>query len=261
VNNNGPAADFFDGRSAAPQRVQLEVDHGDLLLVQPGIPPRRVPLRSLQWPERTRHGLRLLHLPDGGVLQSFDAHAFDRWAALHAGRGDSWVIGLQQSWRRTAVALGLTAGILAAGYQWGLPLASRAVLRAVPESVDRELGALALAQLQERGWLQPSELSPGVCPRLRQRLAEALHQWPAATAPWELRCHKSRLGANAFALPGGMIVLTDDLVRLVDGSDDVLLGCWPMSTATCSSGTACDCCCRPPRWAWSPAPCSAISAA
>jgi predicted Zn-dependent protease len=217
-------AEFFDGRSAAPRTVRLQVDAHELVLIDADMAPRRLPLHSLQWPERTRHGARLLRLADGGVLQPLDSAAFDRWAAQHAGRRDTWVVGLQQSWRRTLTALLVLAALLASGYQWGVPLASRAALHVVPESVDRELGALTLSQLQERGWLQPSELPASVCPRLRRRLAEALQQAPAATAGWELRCHKSRLGANAFALPGGTIVLTDELVRLVDGSDDVLLG-------------------------------------
>lgn len=42
---------------------------------------------------------------------------------------------------------------------------------------------------------------------------------PSATGP-----APTRLGPNAFALPGGTIVVTDELVALLDGRDDVLLG-------------------------------------
>ena len=39
-----------------------------------------------------------------------------------------------------------------------------------------------------------------------------------------LHFHSGRLGANAFALPGGTIVVTDELVALLEGRDELLLG-------------------------------------
>jgi len=36
--------------------------------------------------------------------------------------------------------------------------------------------------------------------------------------------HRTRLGPNAFALPGGIVFVTDDMLELLQGRDDVLIG-------------------------------------
>src|SRR5207253_5111075 len=43
-----------------------------------------------------------------------------------------------------------------------------------------------------------------------------------ATTPYKIQFPQSFLGANAFALPSGIIVVTDDLVRLSRSDDEVL---------------------------------------
>src|SRR5438094_7952747 len=42
------------------------------------------------------------------------------------------------------------------------------------------------------------------------------------TTPYSLEFRQSFIGANAFALPSGIIVVTDDLVRLSRSDDEVL---------------------------------------
>jgi Zn-dependent protease with chaperone function len=39
---------------------------------------------------------------------------------------------------------------------------------------------------------------------------------------WKLKFRQSKMGPNALALPGGTLLLTDEMVQLVDGDTDVL---------------------------------------
>ena len=48
------------------------------------------------------------------------------------------------------------------------------------------------------------------------------HLPAGAVPPWNLVFRASRIGPNALALPGGTLVMTDELVALVDGNTDVL---------------------------------------
>ncbi|HET6197096.1 MAG TPA: hypothetical protein VFE12_15145, partial [Acetobacteraceae bacterium] len=82
------AADWFDGRSARAHRVLLRIDAGHLRISGDGV-ERAIPLAGLLWPERTRHGARMLHLDDGSCLHSNDGAAWDAWSARVAGRRDS----------------------------------------------------------------------------------------------------------------------------------------------------------------------------
>jgi len=219
-------ADYFDGSSARAHRVRLSIAADQLLLQGHGV-ARQVPLAEVQWPERTRHGKRVAHLRDGGSLQAEHAASWDAWLAA-AGVRESRVVRLQQSWRATVVAvLGLLL-LATAGYLWGLPWAARVVVAFVPQSVDQSIGDAAWGTIAPR-WLTPSALPPERQQSIRAAFASAVERmYPERKRPtYELRFHASaqgRLGANAFALPGGRIVVTDELVRLLEGRDDVVLG-------------------------------------
>lgn len=219
---------YYDGRSAVAHPVKLRLDAGRLHISGDGV-ALDLDASRLPWPEHQRHGPRLLLLPDGGQIQCRDGTAWDAWAAGH-GRRHSLAVRLQQSWRGTLAAL---VALLAAGwlfYAAGLPLLSRGVLMLTPPRIDRAIGTEVLQQL-DADWLAPSRLPPQRQQQLQDRLAAALQRHARSTdaAPpgWQLHFRRSREhgpGPNAFALPGGGIVLTDELVELLHGQDDALLG-------------------------------------
>jgi Zn-dependent protease with chaperone function len=230
------AALYFDGRSARGQPVHLRLAGNDLLVtperaMSDGSPDEsatalRWPLRSVRWPERTRHGQRVVDLPDGAQLKAADAAAFDAWRQ-GTGARDSWVVRAQQNWRSTASAALALVLLVAVGFQWGVPWAAQGLVAALPESVDRAVGESALAQIDKR-WLKPTTLPAERQDALRQAFAHAVKAaYPAGNAPaYTVRfaAADAALGPNAFALPGGSIVVTDALVGLLDGADDTLVG-------------------------------------
>jgi len=230
----GPQALLFDGRSTRAQPVRLHID-GDALVATPeadpaaegqAAPPHRWPLRDVRWPERTRHGQRVMQLADGARLHCAQVSAFDAWAAAH-GRRDPFVVRLQRSWRGVAVALLLTLAVLATTYRWGVPLAAQGLLTAMPPAVDASVGERALQSLQDHGF-KPSSVPAARQAELRQAFAEALARAhpEGVPLPWllEFRAGAKALGPNAMALPGGTIVVTDALVELLADRPDALLG-------------------------------------
>jgi Zn-dependent protease with chaperone function len=229
-------ARYFDGSSARGQPVRLELRGRELIAHRlesadaadaPGAEPLRWALRRVEWPERTRHLRRVIHLKDGGSIDIDDAAAFDAWAA-NSGRGESWVVRAQQRWRSTLVALVLLVLAVAVGYRWGVPLLADTLVALVPGSADRAVGEAGLDTLDQR-FLAPSELPPGRQQALRQALEQMLaaaYPRPQDQVPWQLHFRKGgkAIGPNALALPGGTIIVTDELVQLLQGHDDALLG-------------------------------------
>jgi predicted Zn-dependent protease len=222
LDPNGLEAEYFDGQSSRAHAVRLHID-GERLHIEGRGVAHEVALGDLQWPERTRHGPRIAHLRGGGSLHCAHSALWDAWARS-AQRRESLVVSAQQSWGWAAIALLAVLLVCAAGYRWGVPLAARGVLAFVPPSIDRQLGDAALRTLREQQWLQPSQRAPAEQQRLRTAFERALAQAGAPHTPHEVHFHKSRLGPNALALPGGAIVVTDELVALVDGDEDVLVG-------------------------------------
>ena len=221
-------AAYFDGRSARAQPVTLQVQGDTLHVAGDGI-RLQVPVRRVQWPERQRHGERQAHLPEGGLLSSPDAAAWDAWFSASAVQRDSLTVRWMQSWRAAVGALALTIAVLAAGYAWGLPVAARHIAAWLPERVHQQIGDAAMESFRDE-WLLPTKLSAERQAALRTQFDQAVRRTPAfAAAPpaWTLHFHatpKDGMGANAFALPGGHIVVTDDLVELLHDRPDVLIG-------------------------------------
>ncbi|MBV8124152.1 MAG: hypothetical protein JO370_08715, partial [Paucibacter sp.] len=91
------AANFFDGEHASAHPVRLHIRDGRLHIEGEAI-QRTVALAEVQWPERTRHGMRMLHLADGSSIQCSDSAAWDQWSATEGGRSDGWVVRTQQRW-------------------------------------------------------------------------------------------------------------------------------------------------------------------
>ena len=215
-------AEFFDGRSAQAHRVRLQRAGDALAILGEGF-ERHVPLAQLRWPERTRHGVRVAELPGGASLQSRDAAAWDEFAR-HCGHGDGLTVRLQQSWRAVLASLAALVVLIAALYVWGIPAAAQAALSVTPASADAAVGEIALRSIDEE-LMRPSALDAAAQQRVRDAFAHLLAAQPAGSMPaYRLEFRKSRIGPNAFALPGGTIVLTDELVALVDGDTAVLCG-------------------------------------
>lgn len=220
--------EWFDGRSPRAHRAQLRCVNGELVVRVHGTPDgeeRRYPLRQVRWPERRSHGQRQTELPDGSLVQHANAGEWDAWAVAN-GLREGAVVGWMQSWRGVLGAMAGTAVFIAAAWMWGVPWLSATLAGWIPASVERNIGEISLKQLRTL-FLKPSGIPVTEQARIRSKF-EALVQraYPAGDAPaWQLAFHKSdALGANAFALPGGSIVITDDLVKLLEDVPDATLG-------------------------------------
>jgi Zn-dependent protease with chaperone function len=225
---------YFDGRRAHPREAWLQVqgqgrDAQGVLTDTQGSTLHRFAIRKANWPERTRHGARLVELPDDdqghlmGQIQAPDAAAYDAWAAACLPHSESLVVRAQQSWRGVMAALVLLVVGITGFYLYGLPIAARGITALVPHTVDESLGRGALAQV-DGDMMEPSKLAPEVQQRLREKFDAAVKKaYPQQTPIHRLEFRKSKVGPNAFALPGGTMVMTDELVNLVK-DDEVVLG-------------------------------------
>jgi len=211
---------YLDGHSARPHVVQMHRGPDRLYLVGEGV-EAHIPLDQVDWPERTRHGVRIAHFRQGGEVQCSDLAAWDRWVAVYGPR-ESAVVRMQRSWRSVLVSAVVLLGLLFAAYGWGLPVLGHVLVAATPVSVDQTLGESSLEALDD-SLMRPTKLSSAQQLRVLQGWQQVVAALPADQAPpWRLVFRDSRIGPNAFALPGDTMVMTDQLVELVDGDLAVL---------------------------------------
>ena len=218
------AATWFDGTTARPWPCELAWHEGELVLRVAQQQPRRYASAQVGWPERTRHGARQLRLPDGGVVAINDALAWDAWAQA-AGLVQPLAVRWALSWRAVALALALLLACLFIAWRWGIPWGAQQAVQWVPDRLQNKLGQQVMQDLEQRQWLFPSELKPEVRGRIEDTVAGMVKQAYRDDVPaFRLHFRKAPkwLGPNAFALPGGDIVITDALVVLLKSAGDTV---------------------------------------
>lgn len=175
--------------------------------------------RSLQLGPRAGDGSRPLQLDDGAVVAIAHSEDFERWIERHCGGGAGILSARTRQIARAAGSLALTVAIVVATLRLGVPLLASAVARGLPYSVDERLGAAAKRAFA--GSLTPSTLSTSEQARVRA-LFERVAAYAHLTHPGRIELRGGgELGANAFALPGGAVLVTDELVALASSEDEL----------------------------------------
>ncbi len=207
------AASLFDGKSAAAQPVQISFSQGNWLVYQSDEEPRPYPIADVKVQEATKYTPRRLALPDGAVLEVTDQMAFER-LLTQSGVRRSLVDRAQNSWRLAVGALALSLVVVLATYFWLLPLGSQVIASQIPVSVEKSMGEQAW-ELMEGRMFQASELPIERQEALQRAFAQIAATDPVlATYQPKLLFRRMQSAPNAFALPGGRVVLTDEMLQL-----------------------------------------------
>jgi predicted Zn-dependent protease len=209
----------FDGRHPLGAPATLLWRGREATLIGASVAARYA-LGTLRVSPRVGAADRFIALPDGGQLQCADGPLLD--ALPQESRSEGAVAWLERKWGVALVALVALIGGLAALYQYGLPVLADGVAERVPIDYEVRLGVHALQWLDDNKLMQPSKLDANKQAGLREGFARLGHGLPQA-AHLQLAFRAAPgIGPNALALPGGTIVLTDELVELSRTPDEVL---------------------------------------
>ena len=210
------AATFFDGRSSRAQAVQLDADASGVLTIRAGDWERNELLTGIRVTPRVAGIHRTLMLRDGGQLQVEDNNAVDAWFP-NRDRTAALIDRLERHSVAVAASLLVTAASIVFVIFFGIPYAAEKIAAHIPDSVARAMGEQTVTLLDRLGF-DASEL-----PKSRQDKLQAVFKKYVADLPdpkhYQLRFMTAKQ-PNAFALPGGIIVVTDEMIRLIDTKTD-----------------------------------------
>jgi Zn-dependent protease with chaperone function len=208
-------ARYHDGRTSTVLEVEVRVAHGQVLVCGEGL-LLSFPTHALRFRPRLGTLPLSIELPDGGVLQAeFTAAAAVLPVPPRTGLAHRLESHLGMVW----VAL---AGVALAGwfgYRDGVPWLAREVAYRLPPSLETELAQEGMKAL-DRMVFKPSKLRAERRDGLRTAFA-TLTREAGSDARLEFR-DGGWVGANALALPGGVVVLTDELVELLANDDQIV---------------------------------------
>lgn len=211
-------ASYFDGKDSRRHAVTVVIGGGRLKVVGRDVAAdfdaRRV-RRSL----RIADTPRWLYLPGGGACVTGDNDAVDQ--LMRPRRYDR----ILHTWESRPAYAALCVGLVAAA-AWllvdrGLPAIAEQVAERIPVAAETQVGRQTLEGM-ERFALHASRVPAPRQEALRAGLARMMRAAGDTTA-YTVEFRSSRaIGPNAFALPSGIIVITDELVDLASRDEEIL---------------------------------------
>jgi Zn-dependent protease with chaperone function len=216
------AATFFDGKSSRPSKVRLAFDATGNVRVEGCGRELVYTLTELRISDRLANTPRSIYLPDGAKCETRDNDLIDEVLRLHRRQTSGRLLHrLESGLPYAALAVLLSVVTIWAGVQFGIPWLAKRVAYALPQEFHAELGADVLEAL-DRWVFQPSGLGERERMRLKSHF-ETMTRELAGGRSYQLQFRRSeKLGANAVALPSGIILLTDDLVRIAKHDNELV---------------------------------------
>lgn len=214
--------EYFDGQSSARQRVHLQLDSARLLINGEQL-ELSLPFKELRLSDALGNVNRAVYLPNGGKCEIRNAaFAAALQKQLGKGRFFNQVHRFETSLKLAALALLVTGVVVWAFIRFAIPVLAERMAYAIPPSAEIRMGEEAFEFL-DRGFFTETGL-----PDWRQQEVKALFTRILSGMEQDERAYRlmfresEALGANALALPGGTVVVTDDFMQLVDQDEELI---------------------------------------
>src|ERR1700675_717995 len=212
-------ANYFDGRSTRVRAVNLSVVGEDLIIAGEDI-NFRVPFADVTVDERLGRAPRRLRLKDGTFCEVRDLDALDTLLSSTAHR-DGWVDRMQRHLQFILFAIVACVALAVVAYKWGLPWAAAKGAHILPPAIGKTLSVQTLKLLDGK-ILMPSKITEERQQALSAKF-HALRLPEGGTPDSELLFRSSpQLGANAFTLPDGTIIVLDELLTSIDDDSEMM---------------------------------------
>jgi len=219
-------AAFFCVRMPSSPSVSYQQAHVVVISASNGETLGQLPLFEGSWSDitiskRLGNTPRYIEFPDGQKFETRENDQLDELIQkLNPKQNDSLIYRLETHWRYVLASIVLTALVFVWGGVYGVPLVSKSIAYALPASLMDTAGEQTL-ELLDKQLLEPTTLAPEVRERVRNHFAGIIDEHPDQNIRLYFR-NAPVVGANAFALPNGGIIFTDDMIKLAENDDELL---------------------------------------
>ena len=210
-------AGYFDGVTSARHEVQLFLEkntlriHGDHISLS-------YPLSTVKVSGSVGSVIRTIKLPDDGVCEVTDADFIaDLEKESNRPVRERWIHLWEKSPSLIFAGLVLLGVVVAIFLRYGVPFMAYHVAFAVPQDVEATIGRDALTTL-DKIIFKPSTIEE----ERRKKLVMLFERVTGFSGEGRLELRSCpAMGANAIALPSGIIVMTDGMVELAENDDEL----------------------------------------
>lgn len=212
---------LYNTQNSSRSTVKLSFDE-TTLSIESEEGDKRYDLDSLTFSPRLANTPRLIYLPDNRVCETQENDAIDE-LLKHLGRsgGNHLLHFFESKLRYLFIALAVTGAFGYLFVVYALPVLAKKTAQELPASLVYRLGDSTLVTL-DKTLLHPSKLPLKRQTELRdyfRHYSDSKQDWPKVQVLFR---SSAEVGANAFALPDGSIVFTDDLISLAKDDKELL---------------------------------------
>jgi len=213
---------YYDGQSSSQVPVVITVKQtGDVLICGQDVEIKTT-VSLLKISARLANTRRNIYLKDGSKLETDDNKAIDK-ICRYFDRNilQSLLHKLEKNWSVVLVALSITIIFVWGGIEYGVPFASKWVVKGIPYRVEQNIGEQGLESLDK--WLFKKTALENSEQEYLQKLFDNLVKNSEKQFNYRLEMRSAqKMGANALALPGGIIIITDALVALAENDQQII---------------------------------------
>ena len=203
---------YFLGDSNGNTRVE-QVNIGNVLV--------SASLDQLRISPRLANTPRYFYFPDGGKFETYDNMAVDGLLKLFEHRSWLDMVHLLESRNRYVfIALAILVFFIWGSVRYAVPVISETLAFRLPVKALKYSGSHTLTLL-DRSILDPSQLANAE----KERVLNHFQQLVDTHGDLGLKIYFRKggsLGPNAFALPNGVIIFTDEMVQTAEHDDELL---------------------------------------
>jgi len=209
------SVDCYDGKTSKKQRLLLKFE-GKIVVLVSDQGEQSYPIQELVISRRLGGASRRIEMPNGLVCEASDNDAIDRLLRLSGIQVPGRLIDkLESKLRYVIIAVVITSTIVWGVISYGVPVLAKHVAFMIPVTANTALGDSVLVVL-DKTIFSESQLGDTEKKDLRvlfSKLIETVS--PEYQFSLEFR-HGRNIGPNAFALPTGTIIVTDEMVQMID---------------------------------------------
>ena len=210
---------LFDGTSSTAHDVTLFFDEHNTIKFDGNI-LSPTSFTDIKISSRVGNTPRTITFPNGEIFETVEHDILDSIIEQQGG-SKSWVHLLESNTQYVVCALAFLIAFFTWGSIWGVPWLSTKVAYALPAEVNTYIASGTLETLDKRVFKKST-----LTPERQLNLTESFNSLlPVNKQEFSYNLafrSGGYIGANAFALPDGTIVITDELVELARHDDEII---------------------------------------
>jgi Zn-dependent protease with chaperone function len=210
---------YFYGRQPVGVQAKMAFEGREATLIAESISERFIS-SHLRISPRMETAQRCIALPNGARFVCPDHEYFDALLREIQSEGPAGWLKKHRNLALICVAIFICT-LLITNY-FVLPFAINSIAARVPVETEKLLGINAVLSLDNKKWFEPTQIDSDKQKTIRAGFS-GLCSEPFLKEHFQLEFRSSKIfGPNAFAFPGGIIIITDDMVNAAQNVEEVL---------------------------------------